>query len=244
MKKYNWNIEVVQEAVSQADSYSEVLRIMNIPTTGRNSDTLKHKIEEYGINVNHFTFGKQYKLGSEHFKYKPSSQYLKKGCNIKSNILKEKLLKEGIKLNICENPECPCKDGKWLYKTLICQLHHINGDKSDNRIENLIMLCPNCHSQTDNFCGNANKNPIKYYCKDCGCEINKYSTYCPKCAHKHAQKVERPTKEQLIEDFKTLKSCVKVGNKYGVSDSSIRKWCVSYNMPKNSKKLQDFIKNI
>ena len=32
-------------------------------------------------------------------------------------------------------------------------LHHVNGDGSDNRLENLQMLCPNCHSQTENFAG-------------------------------------------------------------------------------------------
>jgi 5-methylcytosine-specific restriction endonuclease McrA len=36
-------------------------------------------------------------------------------------------------------------------------LHHVNGDGLDNRIENLVMLCPNCHSQTDNFSGRGRR---------------------------------------------------------------------------------------
>lgn len=242
--KYNWNLSNIQEAVSKADSYSETLRIMNIPTSGRNADTLKRKIEEYNINIDHFTFSKQYKNGSEHLKYKEASQYLKENSNIKPSKLKEKLLKEGIKQNICENPECPCKDGTWLYRRLVCQLHHINGDETDNRIENLIMLCPNCHSQTENFCGNSNKNPIKYYCKDCGAEISRRSTYCPKCAYIHAQKIERPSKEQLLNDFKELKSFTQVGNKYNVTDNAVRKWYNSYGIPNKSKELKEYINSL
>ena len=44
-----------------------------------------------------------------------------------------------------------CGLSEWQGEPLICELHHINGDSTDNRIENLIILCPNCHSQTDNF---------------------------------------------------------------------------------------------
>lgn len=43
--------------------------------------------------------------------------------------------------------------GEWNSKKLVLQLDHINGIHNDNRIENLRLLCPNCHSQTDTFCG-------------------------------------------------------------------------------------------
>lgn len=235
MKKYNWNESNIQEAVNKADSYSETLRLMNIPTGGRNMDTLKRKIKKYNIDISHFTFRNQHKNGIENHKYKEASEYLKENSTIKPSKLKLKLIKEGIKQNICENPECPCKDGIWLHKELICQLHHINGNETDNRLENLIMLCPNCHSQTENYCGNSNKSQVKYYCKDCGSEINRGSTYCIKCSHKHHQKVDRPSKEQLMQDFKDLKSFVQVGNKYNVSDRAVRKWCITYELPINLK---------
>ncbi|WP_442911560.1 HNH endonuclease [Lachnospira sp.] len=45
-----------------------------------------------------------------------------------------------------------CGISEWLGNPITIQLHHINGDREDNRLENLIMLCPNCHSQTHNFC--------------------------------------------------------------------------------------------
>jgi 5-methylcytosine-specific restriction endonuclease McrA len=56
------------------------------------------------------------------------------------------------------NCEC-CGISEWLDRPLSLALHHINGDGHDNRLENLQLLCPNCHSQTDNFAGrNVQRN--------------------------------------------------------------------------------------
>lgn len=61
--------------------------------------------------------------------------------------IKARLLKLGIKENKCE--KCSLKE--WLNKPLTCELDHIDGDTRNNRLSNLRMLCPNCHSQTPTF---------------------------------------------------------------------------------------------
>jgi uncharacterized protein YerC len=63
--------------------------------------------------------------------------------------LKQRLLKSGLKENRCEL----CGISEWQGKPLNMQLHHINGDGLDNRLENLELLCANCHSQTDTYGG-------------------------------------------------------------------------------------------
>jgi len=69
--------------------------------------------------------------------------------------LKRRLLREGLKDNLCER----CGISEWLAAPLSLALHHINGNGRDNRLENLQFLCPNCHSQTENFAGrNARRN--------------------------------------------------------------------------------------
>ena len=68
--------------------------------------------------------------------------------------IKRRLLNAGIKENRCEE----CGLAEWRGRPLSMALHHINGDGSDNRLENLQMLCPNCHSQTENFAG-RNRRP-------------------------------------------------------------------------------------
>lgn len=54
--------------------------------------------------------------------------------------------------------EC-CGNTEWLGKPINLQVHHIDGDKTNNTLDNLQLLCPNCHSYTDNF-GIANKNNL------------------------------------------------------------------------------------
>lgn len=63
--------------------------------------------------------------------------------------LKRRLLKLGIKHNVCEI----CGIDSWNDKPLTMHLDHINGDPWDHKLENLRMLCPNCHSQTSTYCG-------------------------------------------------------------------------------------------
>jgi DNA-binding CsgD family transcriptional regulator len=68
--------------------------------------------------------------------------------------LKQRLLRSGLKDGNCER----CGISEWHGRPLAVALHHINGDRLDNRIENLELLCPNCHSQTDTF-GGRNGRP-------------------------------------------------------------------------------------
>lgn len=67
--------------------------------------------------------------------------------------VKLRLLGEGLKANRCEE----CGLTEWLGRPLSMALHHVNGDGRDNRLENLQLLCPNCHSQTDNYSGRGRR---------------------------------------------------------------------------------------
>lgn len=63
--------------------------------------------------------------------------------------LKNRLLKEGMLKYVCS---C-CKITTWQNKPLSLELDHIDGDKYNHKLENLRLLCPNCHSQTDTYRG-------------------------------------------------------------------------------------------
>lgn len=75
------------------------------------------------------------------------------GSRIKSNALKAKLILAGLKEYRCE--KCGCSE--WQGLPVPLELHHVNGKNSDNRLDNLQILCRNCHGQTDNFCGKNTK---------------------------------------------------------------------------------------
>lgn len=79
----------------------------------------------------------------------PITEYLVSGRRVNRGHLKLRLLDEGLKDNRCEQ----CGIREWRGRPLAMALHHENGDGLDNRLENLVMLCPNCHAQTPNFSG-------------------------------------------------------------------------------------------
>ena len=71
----------------------------------------------------------------------------KKAPNYGTYMLKNRLLEAGIKQNKCES----CELTEWRGAPIALELHHLNGRRKDHRLENLQMLCPNCHSQTPTF---------------------------------------------------------------------------------------------
>jgi 5-methylcytosine-specific restriction endonuclease McrA len=71
--------------------------------------------------------------------------------------LKNRMIKAGLKNGSCED----CGIADWRGRPLSIALHHVNGDGRDNRLENLRLLCPNCHSQTENFAGKGVVRPIR-----------------------------------------------------------------------------------
>jgi len=84
---------------------------------------------------------------------RPSSYYMEKdGPYINSHTLKEKMITDGIRARECQG----CNRSVWMDLPIPLELHHENGDRQDNRDENLKILCPNCHALSGNNSGRAN----------------------------------------------------------------------------------------
>tara|TARA_B110001452_G_scaffold164095_1_gene136855 strand:+ start:444 stop:1238 length:795 start_codon:yes stop_codon:yes gene_type:complete len=147
---------------------------------------IKKRIEELKIDTSHFKYSERRELD---FYLVENSTYCKKS----SNELKKRLIKEGYMKDICDS----CNIGPlWKYygkeQKLVLQLEHINGNHTDNRIENIIPLCPNCHSCTSTFGGRNRKK------KD-NVKQRKNPTIGYKNIHEHLIICEKKKCNQLIK---------------------------------------------
>jgi Zn finger protein HypA/HybF involved in hydrogenase expression len=169
----------------------------------------------------------------------PLSHFLVKGKYVRSATLKAKLIKTGTLEEICSK----CGLGNvWDGEALVLHLDHIDGDHKNNLLENLRLLCPNCHSQTSTYAGRNNRKHFSSKkCQDCNTSIDRKSTRCRKCAgtviNKPKRKVpNRPSASELTSLLEE-RTFVDVGKLYGVSDNAIRNWCKSYGIPSKRRKL-------
>ena len=193
----------------------------------------------------------QYKGGNA---YLPAQHYLENNVPISSHKLKQKLIRDGLKTNCCEI----CGASTWQGVPLPLELHHKDNNHYNNNLDNLIILCPNCHSVQP---GNSGANSGKYVagleqadnahlecapisgmgsspisntkvntCIDCGKEISKNDIRCKSCAISFRQLTNKPSREVLKMLIRN-NSFVEIGRQFQVSDNAVRKWCKYYNLP-------------
>ena len=150
MSKRKWTDEQFIEAVANNHSIAGVIRDLGLIPAGGNYATVNNKIKELNLDISHFT-GQGWNVGIKFKpkKAKPLSEILVENVNYQSFKLAKRLLKEGIKERRCER----CKRVEWERVPIPLELHHINGTRTDNRLSNLQLLCPNCHALTDNYRG-------------------------------------------------------------------------------------------
>lgn len=137
------------QTCSELKSRQSVLKEFGLrPDTNANVRWIDKKIQDLNIDTSHWT-GMLWNKGKSlpHLEI-PAVNYLGTNKRIHSHSLKLKLIKQKILENKC----FICEISEWQGKLLSLHLDHINGDHNDNNLNNLRLLCPNCHSQTDTYC--------------------------------------------------------------------------------------------
>lgn len=143
-KRRRWTIEQLKKAVEVSFSFRQVLKELDLRPTGGNYDQLRRYLSECQFDTSHFT-GQLWNKGKRGIGKPriPLESILVEGSWYQSFKLKRRLFVAGLKKAECE--ECGwAKRSEEGYLPL--ELDHINGNRHDNRLENLRVLCPNCHS--------------------------------------------------------------------------------------------------
>ena len=145
---YKYTDQQLIEAVKTSTSVRQVLAKLGLKEAGGNYACTKQKIAKMGLTIDHFTgmgWSKNKKRGPK----RDLQVYLNNEYKIGSNALRKRLIREGLKDHKCE---C-CGITEWNGKPAPLELDHIDGNHYNNNIDNLQILCPNCHAQTDTYRG-------------------------------------------------------------------------------------------
>ncbi|NUW36534.1 HNH endonuclease [Nonomuraea sp. SMC257] len=144
--------ELLEEAAAASVSVADVLRRLGVKWTGGSHAHISRRLRHYGIDTSHFV-GQAHGRGKRSHSMRAHEQILvlrpPESIREKAPTLRRALREAGVPYACAA-----CRiDGTWQGKPLTLHVDHMNGNWLDNRLENLRFLCPNCHSQTDNYAG-------------------------------------------------------------------------------------------
>ena len=155
MSRFIYSDEEFAKFVKESFSIAHLLRTMQLVPIGGNYKTIHKRIKRLTLDTSHFT-GMLWSKGKKTGPKRNIEDYLSNKFPISSYLLKKRIVSEGLLPDECHF----CKISEWQGKPISLELDHIDGNSEDNSLENLRILCPNCHSQTPTFRGRNKKAPI------------------------------------------------------------------------------------
>lgn len=219
---------------TEEDTFKCFIKRIGYKSYGDNSSTVRRHLVSINLDISKYReITKKYKgvNGKKSCTYSLEQILVENSTYTDMSSLKKRLISMGYIRNRCYI----CDLGpQWNGMNLVLHMDHVNGTHNDNRLVNLRMLCPNCHTQTDTYTGRNIKNKRKTIkvipkCTTCSKQIaiNTLSGKCTTCVVRKRKVKNRPSLERLLKDIAET-SYVSTGKKYGVSDNAIRKWIKAY----------------
>lgn len=233
--------EEIQILLDTSRSIKEVLEKIGLSPFGNNYKTINKYIKSYSLSIEKMNINRK-QTSNPCDKYNTKERFLyslESGiCILKNSRILEYLIEYGIKKYACEK----CGIYEWNDSHITLEIHHKDGNNKNNKLENLEILCPNCHSQTDNFRFKNKKNKEVQYqnwnlCPICNENYKaKSSKMCKKCWNKNKAN-GIPTKEEL-EELIYNNSFTGIARMFNVTDNAVRKWCKKYGLPSKASDIK------
>lgn len=146
MNLHKYTLDQLEEAIKTSKSMRQTLLKLKVSPFGGNYDVLRKAILYYDLDTSHFT-GQAWNRGKKLPPKCSTTIYLNNELPIQSFKLKNRLLRDGVLEAKCSI----CKLATWLDEPIPLELDHINGNNKDNRLNNLRLVCPNCHALTPTY---------------------------------------------------------------------------------------------
>lgn len=247
-RKRKYTKEVLEEAIVGCKTLTELIEKFGLKNTGGNYRTFNTRLKEYNIDTSHFvgqswskgltketsdTILKQSKTNST-----PFEEIFSLDSGYPTSHLLPKLLGLGWERR-CNK----CGIERWQGEDISIHVHHMNRDSSDNRLNNLCLVCPNCHSTKHH----PQKKQIQYIkkkqfitrrkkkCSVCQVSISNHTKTgkCRSCASKARQQVKGKYPElEILQKMMWDTPSKELAKQFGVSDVALGKFCKRNNLTK------------
>lgn len=143
--------EEFEKLLKESRSWAELAGKLGYSKQGGGTITsLKNAVKEYGLSTEHF-LGQAWNKENYDYSSFENGSYKKNGKSTLAPLIK-------LRGRKCEN----CGIEEWLGQPINLEIHHIDGNHYNNDLSNLQLLCPNCHSYTDNYCKSTAKKKSEY----------------------------------------------------------------------------------
>lgn len=220
MKKYSRDQLI--EAVAKSLTWSDIIRFFGHKAESGNFRRFQQMVKIEGIDTSHFVGNRVGRGGSPPIS---NSQWFSKLTSRSGPESRKRLRVLGRKYecNVCLLTE-------WQGRTITLHVDHINGENTDNTLENLRFLCPNCHQQTDTWGNKGEQNKVllptepKFWCCDCGVGIRRNSQRCRRCFYVTRRSLRDWGGIQEVLSKLQRMSYTALAKELGVSDNAIRKY--------------------
>lgn len=216
------------EAVKNSPDIKSVLRALGLYPGAANYQMVRRRVVLLDLDTSHW--GKQQRTRSDKL---PNDKVFVENSTSNKHRLKQRIIDEKLLPYECKE----CGISEWRGHRLSLHLDHINGNRNDDRLENLRFLCPNCHSLTETYCRAKHWAPQDSpkkdgrrisHCVECGAEISFHGLRCRKCeSQKRVQdqsgaKIDWPSLD-VLREMVARTSYAETARQLGVSDNAVRK---------------------